>query len=42
VVSASAEPDTILISRSWNDKRMRIEEIQIGLKKDGIVLAASK
>ncbi|XP_059474516.1 putative phosphoenolpyruvate synthase [Neocloeon triangulifer] len=41
VVSASAEPDTVLISRSRNNNSLKIEQVQIGSKKDSIFLSTS-
>ncbi|XP_065335145.1 rifampicin phosphotransferase-like isoform X2 [Cloeon dipterum] len=40
VVSAVAEPDSVLISRSWNN-HLKIEEVQIGSKKDSIFVSKS-
>jgi hypothetical protein len=39
VVSAFIEPDTIIMSRSLNDKVLKVQEIKLGSKQEGIMLS---
>lgn len=42
VVSALVEPDTVIISRSWNDRGLAVQDIKLGSKQEGITLSQGK